>query len=232
MINLYNKTADSRWVKTFKTTWFCNKPGIYTINGKSVTLRSGDTAVVTLDHEITAAQRNAIPYTVYMPSTYLNTLWPMNQKFQDSLRAGVNDSRGVKDFPIYRLAETYLIAAEALTMTGKTTEAAAYINALRSRSIIKGPTQEITDANIAAMQVTAADMNIDFILDERARELSGEYQRWPDLVRTGKLLERVKKYNPVATVLIKSYHVLRPIPQTQIDRVEGTSTAFPQNQGY
>lgn len=232
MINLYNKTADSRWAKTFKTVWFCNKPGTYTINGKSVTFKAGDTCVVTLDHEITAAQRNAIRYNVLTPSTYTNALWPMNQKFQDSLRAGVNDSRGVKDFPIYRLGETYLIVAEALTMTGRTAEAATYINMLRARSIIQGPTPAATAANTAAMQVTAADMNIDFILDERARELSGEFQRWPDLVRTGKLLERVQKYNSVAAVLIKPYHVLRPIPQTQIDRVDGTSTAFPQNPGY
>ena len=82
------------------------------------------------------------------------------------------------------------------------------------------------------MQITVADLNIDFILDERARELSGEYLRWTDLTRTGKLLERVKKYNPVATTLIKDYHVLRPIPQTQIDRTLGGATNFPQNAGY
>jgi hypothetical protein len=237
MLSLYNKTADSRFAKTFKTVWFCNKPNdattpTYTINGKKVVLARGDTALVTLDREITAAERDKIKYTVITPSAYSTAIWPMNQKFQDSLRATVNDSRGVKDFPIYRLGETYLIAAEALTMTGKQAEAATFINALRARSIIQGSTPAITAANTAAMQVTAADMTLDFILDERARELSGEYHRWNDLVRTGKLLERVKKYNPVAAVLIQPYHVLRPIPQTQIDRTDGTSTSFPQNPGY
>ena len=56
--------------------------------------------------------------------------------------------------------------------------------------------------------------------------------RWFDLVRTVKLLERVKKYNAAAAVLIQPYHILRPIPQQQIDAVEGNNTAFPQNEGY
>lgn len=232
MLGLFNKAIDSRFDKTFKTVWLCNKPGTYTINGKSVVLKMRDTALLVTDHELTAAQRNAIRYTVITPSQYGPGIWPMNQKFQDSLRATVNNSIGVKDVIIYRLAETYLIAAEALTMTGKQTEAATYVNALRTRAAIKGATAAATAANVAAMQVTAADMTLDFILDERARELSGEFMRWTDLTRTGKLLERVKKYNPVATILIQPYHVLRPIPQTQIDRTDGGATAFPQNAGY
>ena len=232
MLGLYNKTADSRWSKTFKTSWLCNKPGTYTINGKSVTLKLRDTALVTLDRELTTAERNAIPYTVITPSQYGPGIWPMNQKFQDSLRAAVNNSIGVKDVIIYRLAETYLIAAEALLMSGKADEAVTYLNVLRTRAAIRGATTAITAANIAALQVKASDMTIDFILDERSRELSGEFMRWTDLTRTNKLIERVKKYNPVASVLIQPYHTLRPIPQTQIDRTDGTSTAFPQNAGY
>jgi hypothetical protein len=232
MLSLYNKALDTRWEKTFKTTWLCNKPGTYTINGKSVTLKLKDTALVTLDRELTAAERNAIPYTVIAPSQYGPGIWPMNQKFQDSLRASVNNSIGVKDFPIYRLGETYLIAAEALLLSNKAGEAVDYINTLRKRSARPGATPAETAANKLAMEVTAADLNIDFILDERARELSGEFMRWTDLTRTGKLVERVKKYNAVAAVLIKDYHVLRPIPQTQIDRTLGGQAKFPQNDKY
>jgi len=232
MLGLYNKAVDTRFNQTFKTVYICNKPGTYTINGKSVTLKRGDTSTVILDHEATAAERNAVRYLLVAPSEFGPGVWPMNQKFQDSLRAGVNDSRGVKDVIIYRLAETYLIAAEALIMSGHPADAVPFVNTVRTRAAIKGATPAITAANVAAMQVTTADMSLDFILDERARELSGEFMRWEDLVRTGKLLERVKKYNPVASVLIKPYHVLRPIPQTQIDRTEGNASAFPQNQGY
>jgi starch-binding outer membrane protein, SusD/RagB family len=45
------------------------------------------------------------------------------------------------------------------------------------------------------------------------------------------LVERVKAHNPRASA-VKDMHNLRPIPQTQIDRTEGGSSAFPQNAGY
>ena len=78
-------------------------------------------------------------------------------------------------------------------------------------------------------EVTAADVDVDFILDERARELVGEGHRWFDLVRTGKLIERVKAHNIDGSPNIQSHHVLRPIPLDQIDRTEG---GYGQNAGY
>lgn len=68
------------------------------------------------------------------------------------------------------------------------------------------------------------------ILDERTRELTGESMWWFDLKRTGTLLERVRTYNPDAKANLKDFHVLRPIPQTQIDRTSGGK--FPQNPEY
>jgi len=103
-------------------------------------------------------------------------------------------------------------------------DAVNYINAIRTRAAY--PT-----GNAAALQVTAADINIDFILDERSRELCGELMRWLDLVRTGKLLERVKLHNPEASINILPKHILRPIPQAQIDAVV-TGDPYPQNPGW
>jgi hypothetical protein len=60
----------------------------------------------------------------------------------------------------------------------------------------------------------------------------GEQLRWFDLVRTGKLLERVRKYNPQAAPGIQDFHVRRPIPQQQIDLTDGGASSFPQNPGY
>jgi hypothetical protein len=76
------------------------------------------------------------------------------------------------------------------------------------------------------MRISAADLSIDFILDERSRELCGELVRWLDLVRTGKLIERVKLYNPEAGPNIQAKHILRPIPQAQVD---ATVTGEPYN---
>ena len=60
---------------------------------------------------------------------------------------------------------------------------------------------------------------------------SGEQQRFFDLKRTGKLLERVKKYNPNAAENIQDFHKLRPIPQDELDAVINKDE-FKQNPGY
>ena len=99
----------------------------------------------------------------------------------------------------------------------------SYINEVRRRAAIPGKE--------AAMEIKPEQLTLDFILDERARELGGEQQRWFDLKRTGKLLERVKAYNPDAKVNIKEHHLLRPIPQTQLDAIINKEE-FGQNAGY
>jgi len=69
-------------------------------------------------------------------------------------------------------------------------------------------------------------------LDERTREFYGEGLRWLDLVRTKKLVDRVKAWNPVeAGTYIKNEFMVRPIPQDQIDRTTAGPT-YPQNPGY
>ena len=82
----------------------------------------------------------------------------------------------------FRLAEAYLLRAEAYVKLGKTTEAAADINVLHARA--------------KAAPCTADEVDIDYILDERLRELVCEEKRRLTLARVGKLAERIKKYNP------------------------------------
>ena len=81
------------------------------------------------------------------------------------------------------------------------------------------------------MTVTAADMDIDFILDERARELCGEWLRWFDLHRTHKLIERVRLHNPEAGENIQDHHILRPIPEAFLSTLMNRDQ-FGQNKGY
>lgn len=227
---LFDRQYDSRFEKSFKRVFYCNDPGTYTtINGHQVTLALGDTAIFIPDREWSDTEISQAGYSVYTPSMQTERVYPVLNKFLDPERPDVQEMRGSRDILIFRLAETYLIAGEALMMSDQPAEAVTYINIVRRRAARTGETDSETAANKLAMEITAADLSLDFVLDERGRELAGELMRWFDLVRTGKLIERVKKYNPVAAANIKPYHVLRPIPQDQIDR---TSTEFNQNDGY
>lgn len=112
-----------------------------------------------------------------------------------------------KDKTRFRLAETYLLLAEAYILYGKIPEATAAINEVRGRA--------------GATLAEEYEVNIDYLLDERARELIGEEVRRFTLIRTGKLLERTRKYNPISGKTIQDKHVLWPIPQDIIDANSG-----------
>lgn len=221
LLGLWDRTADSRYDDGFQTVWYANNANTIPkdASGKPK-FALGDTAIWMPGFEVTAAFRASKPYTIITPSQYTDAAFPTLNKFLDPGRLTVNDTRGSRDFVVARLAETYLIAAEALLRDGKAAEAVAYVNAVRQRAAKPG--------QAAAMAVTPADLSIDFILDERARELAGEQMRWFDLVRTGKLLERVKLYNVAGGANIQPYHVLRPIPSQQLQAAPG----FAQNPGY
>ena len=79
-----------------------------------------------------------------------------------------------------------------------------------------------------------AEFNIDYILDERAREMLGEYNRWFDLKRTGTLTTRVPGNNYKIKLAdfgtFPNQKLLRPIPQKAIDLNKNKD--FPQNPGY
>lgn len=81
------------------------------------------------------------------------------------------------------------------------------------------------------MQISENELTIDFLLEERARELCGEQIRWFDLKRTNKLIEYVRLYNMDAKDNIQDYHMLRPIPQSQLDAITNKEE-FKQNPGY
>ena len=223
LLNLWDRTKDTRYEDSYTVAYLSNNAAsIPKVNGVAK-WNLGDTAVFLPGYEMTAAEKAARPYNVYNPSQYTDALFPsFNKKFIDPNRLTVNDERGSRDFYVFRLADTYLLLAEALVRGGKASEAVQYVNLVRRRAAKPGVAP-------ASMDVTVAEMNIDFILDERSRELAGEQMRIYDLLRTGKLQERLTKYNSAAAAGFKAHHVLRPIPNEQITL---TSNTFPQNPGY
>jgi hypothetical protein len=115
-----------------------------------------------------------------------------------------------------RLAETYLLRAEAYLGKGQTQKAADDINVVRAR------------ANAAP--ATAAEMNIDYILDERLRELYIEEFRAVTLTRLGLLYNRTQRYNPKSGLTIEPYHNVWPIPGPEI--TQNTGAELKQNPQY
>lgn len=126
-----------------------------------------------------------------------------------------------RDIILSRLSETYLVAAEAYLKAGDQSTGLNRLNEVRRRA-------GVANANLS-------DFNIDYILDERGRELLGEYHRWFDLKRTGTLVARASAYhyliNPSNfTGVGGALKILRPIPQSAIDLNQNKS--FPQNPAY
>lgn len=140
----------------------------------------------------------------------------------------------VKDWPVMRLGETYLLRAEARLRQSNAQGAADDINKLRDRAF---KVSRIANSNPNLGKVTAADININFILDERARELIAEENRRMTLVRTGKLKDRIAlntdagPSNKIITGF-KDYNALLPIPLSEIQLNNKTGDSLKQNTGY
>lgn len=261
MLDVYDRQNDSRFYKWFKMTFFSNNgasiPKWTASNAPDPSLVGkpkfavGDTAVyLTLNTNVPDNVKQSKPYLWVTRDKFTTRLYPSLNKFIDPGRPDKNTDAGIRDFILMRLAETYLIAAEAYGRKGNFDKAAQYINVIRQRAAYKdgemkpkeyytvegGDPANLTTSTEAQMMVTSATLSsgsfVDFMLDERAREMSGEHWRWYDLARTEKLVERVLKYNKQAGN-IRDFHKLRPIPQSHIDR--STNKLPPdqaQNAGY
>lgn len=140
---------------------------------------------------------------------------PMMTPFGEHLLVnGANST--YKDEYLFRLAETYLLRAEAYLNKGDRGEATDDINMLRSRA--------------GADAALPSEVDIDYLLDERLRELYCEELRMLTLCRMGKLVERTRKYNPQTGKTIDDYHNLWPIPFSEIER--NIYATIEQNPGY
>lgn len=166
----------------------------------------------------------------YLPSRnskgeLIRNLMPGCTKFADIWTRQPYETRGCRDIMVYRLGETYIMGAEAALMLGQQSKAKYYFNKTWERAGNPEFTSAITMKNI---------------IDEQARELAFEGDRWFFLKRRGILVDQVKNYagNPEyspsilgRTNLPANQHMVRwPIPESEIINM-GEDT-FPQNPGY
>lgn len=154
-------------------------------------------------------------------TTNLDTLervFPRIMKLGSDWHYNQDPSNGfVMESYAIRLAETYLVRAEAYMKFGDNGKAAADINTVRARA--------------KAKPIDASKVNIDYILDERARELCGEEMRTLTLCRLGKLYDRAKAYGyPLTRKTVAEKNNLCPIPQSVIEA--NSQAKFPNNPEY
>ena len=144
---------------------------------------------------------------------------PIMNKFKDTKM--IWEGPGSREDIIFRLADTYLLCAEAYLGAGKQTEALDKLNTIRRRAAVS-PDQ--------APSMELATITLDVLMDERGRELLGEHDRWFDLKRTGLLISRTLDYNILTAKYnnLNAIHLLRPIPQDERNKVKGLD----QNPGY
>lgn len=143
-------------------------------------------------------------------------LFPALTKFFYGRVENLSLTGSYRDRMKFRLSETYLLLAEAYLGQNDPQKAANAVNEVRRRA--------------GAPDIDAANMTMDELLNERIRELVGEESRRFTLVRTGKLVDRVKAYNTSIKDKITENDVLWPIPQSIIDA--NRDAEFPQNPGY
>jgi len=251
LLNVFNEDIDSRYYGSFreeykipstatKYSWSATDITRFkkSFAAGSVTLQPGDTALLYTKKVI--ADKTTRKYGVKDINDIYNAdgtisndannnpYYPALKKFRDPDRTAGSDA-GTKDVIVMRLAEMYLIAAEASYKLNKTSPSAAdFINVLRTRAAIKTPVD-----HTAEMQVTNAQINLNFLLDERARELAGEHLRWPDLKRTKQLENRLGagKQNPDIVAFNPAKHYLRPVPQAELDALQNKAE-YGQNPNY
>lgn len=204
-------------VYNIRRTYYYNNPADKEYFGKPVQLRKGTNGNLFL------VKNDGSLSTISVDT--LRQYYPYFRKIEGpAINGDVLSGNTSKDFSRMRVAETYLLRAEAYFRKGDLAKAATDINVVRSRA--------------KASQIKASDVTEDFILDERTRELIVEEPRLRTLIRMGRLVDRVRKYNSIPSVpngpasgkTIQDFNRFWPIPQKVIDA--NTGAKFEQNPGY
>lgn len=311
-MDVYDRVNDSRFWKSFKTRYLCNNPAgapkwpkaptkyappgeedkvkftggqesiLYIVNDAGDIRYTTDTLNYRRPHMFVRYFKGEGQNMLSNHGNYAASRYVGLSKFADGSRADVASQFGRRDGILARLADTYLMVAEAYGRKGQYTDALSFINAVRDRAAYKaaedrsayvdgGIAYKNNPASNTAVYVSLSDKNtyyesnndmavttastlanmhinnvseilnstrefytllgagsdadkfLNFILNERSRELMGELLRWEDLTRTRTLVARCNAFNAAAKPSDKKDY-LRPIPQSFLDVIKSNGT--------
>lgn len=303
-LDVFDRVNDSRFWKSFKTRYLSNRPAAAPKWEKAYApspeledkpkFAGGEESILYIVNDAGDARYTSenikfraphmfVRYFAGQPENMLGghgnfdpSRYVALSKFMDGSRINVASQFGMRDGILARLAETYLIAAEAYGRLGQYAQALPYINKVRDRAAYKEGEDRASyaDGGVAYKNNTAAntaqfvsysdkntyyesnnipvssastlsDMHINsvddifnkndefytkvgatsneqkfinFVLNERSRELMGELMRWEDLARTKTLVARATAFNDEAKPDANK-HYYRPIPQNFLDAI-------------
>lgn len=206
-------------------------PAEYGVNGGWAGLRTTSTLVEQFPGEANSADGRALFHTDGQTKNINNTsTFTQGYAVKKFRNVDVNGVAGSDptgdfpdtDFPMFRLADTYLMYAEAFVRGGggSAADAVTYINQLRARAY-----------GNASGNINQANLTLDFILSERSRELFWEAHRRTDLIRFGQFSDQgiwPWKGNVPQGATTSAFRNLMPLPATDL----GINTNLQQNQGY
>jgi hypothetical protein len=199
-----------------RRTFYYNNPADKEYFGKPILTRK-------VNGNLIIVRNDGVATTIVLDT--LRQYYPYSRKIEGaSINGNVLSGNTAKDFSRMRVAETYLLRAEAYFRKGDLANAAKDINVVRERA--------------KASPISSSSVTEDFILDERTRELIVEEPRLRTLIRMGRLVDRVRKYNfapsvangPSSGKTIQDFNRFWPIPQKVIDA--NTGAKLEQNPGY
>ncbi|MFB9109671.1 RagB/SusD family nutrient uptake outer membrane protein [Flavobacterium gyeonganense] len=177
--------------------------------------RSADTYLIAAEAKVRLAKQGAASFADALP--YINAVRNRGAYKAGEDRSAYADgsaawtTAGQAGIPISYIPKNSYYESNNISVTTSATS-------LNITSTSALPAEDI--AVITKLGYTSDyDRMLCLVLNERTRELCGEFHRWQDLSRTKTLVARAKAYNIEANPNIKDYHILRPIPQTFLDGI-------------
>ena len=208
----------SKFMDGSRTAGFNDVDGI-----RDITLaRSAETYLIAAEAKIRLAKIGTGSYADALP--YINAVRSRAQYKSGESRSvyydgGAAPTSNPQNIPPSFFPENSYYESNNIPVT---TDASASLAVTNIASLPAGDEYVISTLGYSA----AYDRALAFLLNERARELAGEYLRWQDLSRTKTLVARAKAFNPDAAPNIQDRHLLRPIPQTFLDGVQANGRAL------